>query len=183
MRIYTASIADREQRFAANIISVTKEMIALGEVLPRRGKPLKLGTPIHALLIHLDGAQTLFELHDQGNTREWADVERIEVTETSLRVAFKQGCGPFSGRVSLAPEIEVFDRDDHESEQLRSVRIEMKPTPTQLARLKELLRSAFGEPRTKTIGKPHRAKRVSTKRRPTKPRIAKRRTRATKRQP
>jgi hypothetical protein len=100
---------------------------------------LKFGTPIHTLLIHLDGAATLFELNDQGNTRYGSDIEHVEVTPTTLRIVFAPGRGPYSGRVSLSPKIEIFDHDRHEPTQLRSVLVEMKPTRTQLTRVKQLL--------------------------------------------
>ena len=134
-------IVDDEQRFVANIISVQKQLIAFGDLRPTRGKALKFGTPIHTLLIHLDDEddETLFELNDQGNTRDTSDVERLELTPTTLRIVFAPGRGPYSGRVSLSPEIEVFDRDPHQPKQLRSLVVEMKPTTTQLARIKQLL--------------------------------------------
>jgi hypothetical protein len=139
VRVYEPTIVDGEQRVAANIISVSTELIAFGELLPERGKALELGTPIHTLLIHLDGPETMFELCDQGNTRDASDVERVELAPTSLRGVFAAGRGPYSGRVSLAPEIEFFDHDAHASEQLRSVLVEMKPTATQLAQITQLL--------------------------------------------
>jgi hypothetical protein len=139
VRIYKPTIVDGEQRFAANIISVQKQLIAFGELLPERGKALKFGTPIHTLLIHLDAADTLFELNDQGNTRGTSDVARVELTPASLRIMFVADRGPWSGRVSLSPQIEIFDRDMHRSQQLRSVLVEMRPTKTQLERIRSLL--------------------------------------------
>jgi hypothetical protein len=141
MRIYEPTIVDGEQRFTANIVDVQDQLIALGELLPEPGKALAFGTPIHTLLIHLDDEHTCFELNDQGNTREMDDVERLEVTPTTLRIVFAAGRGPYSGRVSLSPEIEIFDRDTHEPEQLRSLLVEMNPTTAQLAQIKRLLRS------------------------------------------
>jgi hypothetical protein len=139
VRVYQPTIVDGEQRFAANIIAVEDGLIALGDLLPKPGKALQFGTPIHSLLIHLDGAQTWFELNDQGNTRDTSDVERLELTPTTLRIVFAAGRGPYSGRVSLSPEIEIFDRDAHQPQQVRSVLVEMHPTTTQLARIKQLL--------------------------------------------
>lgn len=141
MRNYDPTIVGDEQRFSANIISVEKRLIALGELLPEPGKALKFGTPIHTLLIHLQHGETLFELNDQGNTRRMSDVECVELTPTALRIVFVAGRGPYSGRVSLSPEIEIFDRDTHTPKQLRSVLIEMNPTASQLERIKQLLAS------------------------------------------
>jgi hypothetical protein len=138
VRTYEPTIVYGEQRFAANIISVQKQLLAFGELQPVRGKALKFGTPIHTLLIHVAGGQTLFELNGQGNTRDARDVEYLEITPTTFRIVFAEGRGPFSGRVSLSPKIEIFDRDAHEPMQLRSVLVDMTPTKSQLARIETL---------------------------------------------
>jgi hypothetical protein len=139
VRVYEPTIVDGEQRFTANIISIQRQLLAFGELLPRPGRALKFGTPIHSLMIHLDGKDTLFELNVQANTRDTKDVERVELTSMRLRVVYAMGRGPYSGRVSLAPEIEIFDRDNHEPTQVRSVLVEMKPTALQRARIEHLL--------------------------------------------
>ncbi|HEX5063698.1 MAG TPA: hypothetical protein VFV99_30175 [Kofleriaceae bacterium] len=139
MRVYKPMIVDGEQRFVANVIAIAKGLIAFGELLPERGMAPKFGTPIHSLLIHLGDDQVLFELNDQGNTRYASNVERVELTPTTLRIVFVAGQGPYSGRVSLSPRIEVFDRDTHQPQKLRSVLVEMKPTATQLARIRQRL--------------------------------------------
>jgi hypothetical protein len=141
VKVYEPNIVGGEQRFIANIVSVQKRLIAFGELLASPGKALKFGTPIHTLLIHLTPGQTLFELNDQGNTRDTSDVERLELTPTTMRVVFVAGHGPYSGRVSLSPHIEIFDRDAHTPKQLGSVLVEARPTTTQLARIKEYLRT------------------------------------------
>lgn len=141
VRVYEPTIVDGEQRFTANILSVNKQLLAFGELLPAPGKALKFGTPIHSLLIHLDGDQTLFELNDQGNTRGTNDIFRIELTPKTLRLVFMPGRGPSSGRVSLARKIEVFERDNHVPKQLRSVLVAMTPTTNQRTRIAQLLAS------------------------------------------
>lgn len=141
MKAYKPNIVDGEQRFAANIISVQKRLIAFGELLRRPGKPLRFGTPIHTLLVHMMPGQTLFEFNDQGNTRDTSDVERLEVTPTTLRIFFAAGRGPYSGRVSLSPQIEIFDRDAHIPAQLDSLLVELTATAAQVARIKECLQA------------------------------------------
>ncbi len=141
MRVYEPTIVDDEQRFTANIISVNKQLLAFGDLLPAPGKALKFGTPIHSLLIRLDGDHTLFELNDQGNTRGASDVDHLELAPTTLRLVFAPGRGPYSGRVSLSREIEIFDRDSHKPKQVRSVLVAMKPTSSQRSRIEQLLAS------------------------------------------
>ena len=141
MRVYEPTIINDEQRFTANIISVSKQLIAFGELLPAPGKALKFGTPIHSLLIHLDGDQTLFELNQQSNRRDTRDVARLEVTATTLRLVFAPGRGPYSGRVSLSRDIEIFERDKFAPQQVRSVLVVMRPTASQRARIAQLLAS------------------------------------------
>lgn len=173
-------VVDGEQRFAANIISIQKRLIAFGELLPRPGKALKAGTPIHTLLIHLMPGLTLFELNNQGNTRDTSDIDRVELTPTTLRLVFAAGHGPYSGRVSLSPQLEIFDRDTHSPNQLDSIRVELKATATQLARIKEFLRADKrlklampAEPKAQRVGsksKPAKKRPVAAKRRRRAPR-------------
>lgn len=101
-----------EQAFDANVVHVDDDLVALGEIVPDPERPLPHGTPVHSLLIHLgeDGPE-LVELNDQHNTVGVAALCRTELARDQLRLAFLPGQGPVPGRVSLAPEIEVFDDD------------------------------------------------------------------------
>jgi hypothetical protein len=134
---YTPRIARREQQFDANVVVVQKRLLAFGEMQKQPGKTLKNGTPIHLLFIHLAG-HPAFEFNDQGNTRCSHHVDSVELTDTSLRVIYAKGAGPMSGRVSLTKKLEIFD-DDHEPQQLRSVRVNFKATKKQLAAMQKAL--------------------------------------------
>lgn len=104
------------------------ETADLGELEPKRGKELRFGTPIHSVLFQA-GKGAL-------------EVERIEIKPGEVRVVYRKGRGPRSGRVSLAPEIEVFDRDDHRPKKLAAVRITFAPTESQQKRIQSMLRAA-----------------------------------------
>jgi len=65
----------------------------------------------------------------------------LELSSSSFRVVFRSGQGPYSGRVSLSPEIEVFDADGaDESVLLRSVRVGLSGVATTVGDLRSALR-------------------------------------------
>jgi hypothetical protein len=131
-----------EQQFGANVVHVGPGLIALGELKPEAGKALKYGTPIHSVLLHCSKGDLSVELNDQGNTSELWTIAHVGLSPTNLCVVFCAGFGPKSGRVSLAPEIEIFKGKDPKPKKLGAVRVAMKPTPAQLKRITSMLRAA-----------------------------------------
>jgi hypothetical protein len=132
-----------EQRFDANILSVEDmdggTIVALGDLVLRDGAPLNQGTPVHSLILQLSGDEVTVELNDQGNERSGKEIERFELSPFSFRVVFGSGNGPYSGRVSLSPEIEVFDANgDDEPVVLRSVRVKLSRVASTAAKLVEV---------------------------------------------
>jgi hypothetical protein len=103
----------REQQFDASALVVKKKLIAAYE--------LKRGKPVHTLLIHLDG-HPMFVFGEQDNARCAHDVATVELTDTSLRVVYARGRGPYAGKT-----------------QLRSVVANFKATKAQLTRMEKLL--------------------------------------------
>lgn len=137
MKTYKPRIVRGEQQFDANVVVVKKQLLAFGEMQPIARRTLKHGTPVHALMIHIDGHPT-FEFNDQGNTRCAHDVDTVELTDTTLRVVYAKGAGPMSGRVSLAPKLEIF-AGAHKPKRLRSVLVRFKATKKQLASMQKAL--------------------------------------------
>lgn len=103
----------KEQQFDATALVVKKKLIAAYE--------LKRGKPVHTLLIHLDG-HPMFVFDEQDNARCAHDVDTVELTDSSLRVVYARGRGPYAGRT-----------------QLKSVRANFKATKAQLTRMEKLL--------------------------------------------
>jgi hypothetical protein len=99
-----------EQSFHANVVHVDDELVAFGDLLPDDERGLPHGTPVHSLLVHLgeDGPEAI-EFNDQGNTVDVDAVQEFDLARGYARLSFRGGAGPFAGRVSLAPEIEVFE--------------------------------------------------------------------------
>jgi len=107
---------EAEQSFTANVVHIEDALIAFGEIVEAPPRGLPFGTPVHSLLVHFEGDRlALIEFNDQGNTVEADAVSRIELARDHLRIHFHEGAGPFAGRVSLAPEIEIF-RDEEGNE-------------------------------------------------------------------
>jgi len=134
-----------EQRFDANILSIEDmdggTIVALGDLVRQDGVPLNQGTPVHSLIFQLFGDDVTVELNDQGNQRSGEEVERLELSSSSFRVVFRSGEGPYSGRVSLSPEIEVFDADGvDEPVLLRSVRVGLSGVAATVENLRSALR-------------------------------------------
>jgi hypothetical protein len=138
-----------EQRFTANVVHIEAgdegTLIAFGDLLRDPGVPLRQGTPRHSLLLQLppahgdgDGGLSI-ELNDQGNTREADTLSHCELGRTHFRAAFRPGTGPFAGRVSLSPEIELFTDEPAEDAQLDSVCVEFEATDRQYALLRREL--------------------------------------------
>jgi hypothetical protein len=100
-----------EQSFAANVVHVEDDLVALGDLIPDDPRGLPYGTPVHSLLVHLGdgGRPEMIEFNDQGNSVSVGTVERTELSRERLRLVFRRGAGPFAGRVPLAEEIEVFE--------------------------------------------------------------------------
>jgi hypothetical protein len=100
-----------EQSFTANVIDIDETAVAFGDLIPDAARGLPYGTPVHSLLVHLgeDGRPELLEFNDQGNTVAVAAVERVELESNHVRFVFRADAGPYAGRVSLAPELEVFE--------------------------------------------------------------------------
>jgi hypothetical protein len=115
MKPYRPTLADLpnggvEQSFDANVVHVDDELVAFGELLPDPTRGLPYGTPIHSLLVHLgDDGPEMVEFNDQENTIEVDAVERVELAPKHVRLHFRRGAGVVAGRVTLAPEIEVFE--------------------------------------------------------------------------
>lgn len=148
-----------EQSFDANVVHVedTGEgwLIAFGELAPREGHPIEMGTPIHSLLLRLSEepeADTV-EFNDQHNQRViTTELERIELSPTSFRVTFVEGAGPVSGRVSLSAEIEFLKDDDiGGAPMLTSIRVNFAPAPEKLAMLEKALRGCESTRRILTV--------------------------------
>lgn len=113
--ILTSVGGAHEQSFTANVVHVDHTLVAFGDVVPDPARGLPYGTPVHSLLVHVSrGRPSRFELNDQGNTVRMDAVERIELARDQVRIVFRPGAGPASGRVSLSKEIELFE-DDFES--------------------------------------------------------------------
>ena len=94
--------------------------IALGE--------LHEGTPVHSLSIQADdesGPALFVIFNDQGNQRDGDAIESVSVTDHALTVSFTRRRGPWSGRVSLASDIEIFEGADPDSVQLDVLRVEL----------------------------------------------------------
>lgn len=126
-----------EQSFDANVVHVDDDLVAFGELVPDPERPLPHGTPVHSLLFHLaeDGVE-LVELNDQGNTVPASAVAGVELASGHLRVAFRAGKGPFAGRVSLSPEIEIYEDADDDAVQLSAVRVRFTSDDARFARLR-----------------------------------------------
>ena len=137
-----------EQSFDANVVQVedTGEgwLIAFGELAPREGHPIEMGTPIHSLLVQLsrEPKDDTVEFNDQHNQRLiTSELERIELSPTSFRVTFVEDAGPVAGRVSLSAEIEFLRDDDiGEAPMLTSVRVNFAAAPEKVAMLEKALR-------------------------------------------
>jgi hypothetical protein len=127
-----------EQRFTANVVHVDVgdegTLIAFGDLVPSPGVPLRQGTPRHSLLLQLPPPVGEFadlftiELNDQGNTRDAATIAHCELGRTHFRALFHPGSGPYAGRVSLSPEIEILTDEPAEDVQLASVCVEFLAT-------------------------------------------------------
>ncbi len=135
-----------EQSYTANVIHIDDELLAFGELVPDPQRGLPYGTPVHSLMVHLERKRPVtFELNDQANAVGASDVATIEVARTWMRIRFQSGRGPLPGRVSLAPEIELFrdaKRSAKESAPLASLQIAYAIAPKAFARLGKLLASA-----------------------------------------
>lgn len=103
----------REHEFDATALVVKKKVIAAYE--------LKRGKPVHTLLIHLDG-HPMFVFNEQDNARCAHDIDTVELTDSSLRVVYARGRGPYAGKT-----------------QLESVRANFRATKAQLKRIEKLL--------------------------------------------
>jgi hypothetical protein len=103
--ITTLSDGTVEQSFSANVVHVSDEVIALGDIIPDKKKGLPYGTPVHSLLLHLSerGAVELIELNDQDNTVPRKAVRELTVARGTLRIVFQKGKGPLAGGVA-APD-------------------------------------------------------------------------------
>jgi hypothetical protein len=155
MRTYRPRIVKRdtglEQCFEANILAIEDiagidggRLIAFGDLVPRRGRPLNQGTPVHSLMLQISEDDITVELNDQGNQRGENEVERFELSPSHFRVQFTAGDGPYSGRVSLSPEIELFEDSDDEPVLLRSVRVGLSGVSAQTKALRtELRKNSF----------------------------------------
>lgn len=102
-----------EQQFDATTLVVKKKLIAAYE--------LKRGKPVHTLLIHLEG-HPMFVYGAEDNARCAHDVDTVELTDSSLRVVYARGRGPYDGRT-----------------QLKSVVANFEATKAQLTRMEKLL--------------------------------------------
>lgn len=103
----------REAEFDATALVVKKKVIAAYE--------LKRGKPVHRLLIHLEG-HPMFVFGAEKNARCAHDIDTVELTDTSLRVVYARGRGPYAGKT-----------------QLKSVVANFKATKAQLTRMEKLL--------------------------------------------
>lgn len=131
-----------EQAFDANVVHVDEGLVAFGELVPDPERPLPHGTPVHSLLVHLDEeGPALVELNDQHNTVPIAAVDGAELARDHLWLRFRPGQGPVAGRVSLAPEIEVFEDDAERDDEalLAAVRVRFTCDDATFARLGERL--------------------------------------------
>jgi len=110
-----------EQRFTANVVAVDDDadvtLVAFGDLVPEPGRHAKHGTPVHSLILQLPpddafdedlGGPTI-EFNQQGNECNLGALRRVELGRTHFRLVFDPGCGPYAGRVPLAPEIELFE--------------------------------------------------------------------------
>jgi hypothetical protein len=151
MRIHRPRIVKRdpgpEQCFEANILAIEDidgidggRLIAFGDLVPKRGRPLDEGTPVHSLILQISDDDMTVELNDQGNQRGEREVERFELSPLHFRVQFTAGNGPYSGRVSLSPEIGLFGDSNDEPVQLRSVRVGLSGVVAQTKALRVELR-------------------------------------------
>jgi hypothetical protein len=102
-----------EHEFDASTLVVKKKLIAAYE--------LERGKPVHTLLIHLAG-HPMFVFGKQDNARCAHDVDTVELTDTSLRVVYARGRGPYAGKTRL-----------------RSVVANFKATKAQLTKMEKLL--------------------------------------------
>lgn len=150
MRVYRPNLlalpdGGRAQVFAANVVHIDDELVALGELIPDPRRGLPHGTPIHSLLIHLeDRAPSAFELNDQGNTVSASDVVRVDVEPGLVRIRFREGHGPSPGRVSLDPSIEMLHDEsltDEDGRPLRELHVAFEDDARTLEQLRERLRS------------------------------------------
>lgn len=74
-----------------------------------------------------DGPALFVIFNDQGNQRSDAEVRSITMDPDAVTIAFARGRGPWSGRVSLAREIEIFEVPDPEPVRLDLLRIVLAP--------------------------------------------------------
>lgn len=146
--IITRTSEGDEQRFEANLIHLEDTgdgfVIALEEILPRPGHELAVGTPIHFVLMQFSLKEPEFdsiEFNGQGNQRQWSNhVARLELGADFLRIVYVTGKGPISGRVSLAPSIEIFN-DAYKPALLQVVRIGLGLVANRVHELRDALRT------------------------------------------
>lgn len=130
-----------EQAYDANVVHLEDALIAFGEILPDDPRGLPFGTPVHSLLVHCadGGAADMLELNEEGNTVDADEVARTELTADHVRFVFRDGAGPYPGRVGLSPEIEVFEDEEFDDVPLSSLLIRFTIDDAKLAELRRRL--------------------------------------------
>jgi hypothetical protein len=132
-----------EQFFTANkVVIEDKEegtLIALGELT-------EADATVHSLMVWVPAAGSddeeavQIEFNDQGNARTGAEVERIELGPSHLRVVYAPDAPVYAGRVTYSSEADPFeDAEDLEEQWVRAVLVSFDVQAAPLDEMKAAL--------------------------------------------